>query len=64
MTTVSQARAVPLGRSGPRISAWRLAHALARLAGRLRAQVRELAEAGQLGPDPETEIGRWTGARV
>ena len=27
------------------------------------ASLRALAESGQLGPDPETEIGRATGAR-
>jgi len=30
----------------------------------LRAEIAALGDAGQLGPDPEVEIGRWTGARV
>jgi hypothetical protein len=34
------------------------------LARRLWGEVVEMAAAGQLGPDAETEMGRWTGARV
>lgn len=37
---------------------------LTTLVRRLRAQVAEFAASGQLGPDPEKEIGRWTGARM
>jgi len=42
----------------------RWAAGLAPLIQWLRAGFAEIAAAGQLGPDPETEIGRWTGARV
>lgn len=34
------------------------------VARRLRTIVSEVSDAGQLGRDSETEIGRWTGARV
>jgi hypothetical protein len=34
------------------------------LVRRLRAAIHEFAASGQLGPDPEIEVGRWTGARV
>jgi hypothetical protein len=30
----------------------------------LRARYAAIATAGQLGPDAETQVGRWTGARV
>jgi hypothetical protein len=31
---------------------------------RLKSAIAELAVGGQLGPDPEVEVGRWTGART
>lgn len=37
---------------------------LTTLVRRLRAQAAAFAASGQLGPDPEKEIGRWTGARM
>jgi hypothetical protein len=42
----------------------RWAAAVAAAARWLRAEIAEIGAAGQLGPDPEIEIGRWTGARV
>jgi len=40
------------------------AAAVAATARWLRAKIIDIAAAGQLGPDPETEMGRWTGARI
>jgi hypothetical protein len=40
------------------------AAAVATLARWLRTEIADIAAAGQLGPDAETEMGRWTGARV
>lgn len=51
------------GRSTVRAIGRRFA-GLATLAQWLRTQATEIASAGQLGPDAETEIGRSTGARV
>ena len=31
---------------------------------RARQAFRSFAKAGQLGPEPGTEVGRWTGARI
>jgi hypothetical protein len=33
-------------------------------AATLGASLRDLADAGQLGPDAEREIGRWSGGRI
>jgi hypothetical protein len=33
-------------------------------AQRLKSAIADLAIGGQLGPEPEVEVGRWTGARV
>jgi hypothetical protein len=38
--------------------------AVARLAAHLVERLADGIRAGQLGPDPETEIGRRTGARI
>ena len=35
-----------------------------RTVARLRAAIAGIAVAGQLGPVPDVERGRWTGARV
>jgi hypothetical protein len=43
---------------------WAAAAALATLARWLRAKIADTALASQLGPDPEVEVGRWTGARI
>jgi hypothetical protein len=42
----------------------RPAAALATLTRRLRAGLIDIAASGQLGPNREIEVGRWTGARV
>lgn len=42
----------------------RSASGVAALARRLMAKVAETAASSQLGPDAETEMGRWTGART
>ena len=34
------------------------------LVRRAQRSIREAAVTAQLGRDPETEIGRWTGARI
>jgi hypothetical protein len=31
---------------------------------RVRQAFRAFADAGQLGPEQNTEVGRWTGARI
>ena len=64
MTTLSQPRARSAGRVVRTTSVRRLGHGLARVVSWLRSQAAEIADAGQLGPDPETEIGRSTGARI
>ncbi len=38
--------------------------AVTRLASALGAGLRNLADAGQLGPDAEREVGRWSGGRI
>lgn len=38
--------------------------AVARLASTIAAGLRDLADAGQLGPDAEREVGRWSGGRI
>lgn len=42
----------------------RTASGVAILARSLRTKVADIAASGQLGPDAETEMGRWTGARI
>ncbi len=34
------------------------------VARRARQAFRSFADAGRLGPEPKTEVGRWTGARI
>jgi hypothetical protein len=34
------------------------------VARRAHQAFRSFADAGQLGPDSKTEVGRWTGARI
>jgi hypothetical protein len=34
------------------------------VARRARQAFLSFAEAGRLGPEPRTEVGRWTGARI
>ena len=34
------------------------------VARRARQAVRAFADAGRLGPEQKTEVGRWTGARI
>ena len=38
--------------------------AAVRLASTVSAGLRDLADAGQLGPDAEREVGRWSGGRI
>lgn len=64
MTTLSQPRARSAGRMDRTTSVRRLGHGLTQVVNWLRSQVRDIAAAGQLGSDPETEIGRSTGARI
>jgi len=42
----------------------RLATASIAAARRVATAARSVADAGQLGPDPEVTISRWTGGRI
>jgi hypothetical protein len=42
----------------------RSAATVAALVQKLRTEIADVAAAGQLGPDVDAEMGRWTGARV
>jgi hypothetical protein len=64
MTAVTQPRPIDLGRRGPADIPRRIAAAIVRAAKTSGAAIRATVGRGQLGPDPETEVGRWTGARV
>lgn len=64
MTTITRPAAEHVRRAtlGDLVRRW--AAAVAAAVRWLRAEIAEIAAAGQLGPDPEVETGRWTGARV
>lgn len=64
MTAISQPRTLPVGRTTPTSPARRIAGALARAIASLGGRVSAMGRSGQFGPDPETEIGRYTGARI
>lgn len=64
MTTLSQARTIPLRRRVPTVASRRIVATIVQLPRWLGVQVLGIAHAGQLGPNPETESGRRTGARV
>jgi hypothetical protein len=64
MTAITHPGGVAARRSPLRDLVRRSASGVATLARRLRTTVADIAASGQLGPDPETEAGRWTGART
>lgn len=64
MTAITHAAPEHVRRAASRDPVRRAAAALIQLTRRLRASFNGFAASGQLGPDPETEVGRWTGARV
>lgn len=64
MTAISQPRTLPVGRTAPTSPGRRVVSALARAIASLGGRVSDMVRSGQLGPDPETEIGRYTGARI
>jgi hypothetical protein len=64
MTSITHPATEQVRRAALRDLVRRATAALAALAHRLRAKFIDIAASGQLGPDPEIEVGRWTGARV
>jgi len=64
MTAITRPASEQVRRATPRELVRQLAAAVAAIARCLRTDVADIAAAGQLGPDAETERGRWTGARV
>ena len=64
MTAVTHPTTDAIRRSTLRDLVRRSTSGLASIASRVTTKVADLAAAGQLGPDAETEVGRWTGARV
>jgi hypothetical protein len=64
MTATTHPRTTGVRRSSLQDAVRQQAGRLTTLVGRLRAKVAAFAAAGQLGPDLEKEIGRWTGART
>ena len=64
MTAITHPSTDAVRRSTLRELVRRSASGVATLARRLRATVPEIAASSQLGPDAETETGRWTGARI
>ena len=64
MTTAAYEAASPATHRERRATLRRLTSIVIVILSRLRGRLAEIGSAGQLGPDPETEVGRWTGARV
>ena len=68
MTALTRKTVVPAGRRDPLAALSRVATVVlesARTAAwALLDRIGAIADAGQLGADHETEIGRWSGARV
>lgn len=64
MTTVAHPNTGQVRHEALRDVVRRLTAALATLIRTLRAELSDIAAAGQLGPDAEVEVGRWTGTRV
>ena len=64
MTVITHPSSDAVRRSTLRDLVRRSASGVAKLARRLRTTVAHIAISGQLGPDAETEVGRWTGARI
>lgn len=64
MTTITHPGTDAVRRSRVRDLVRRSASGVAVVARRLTTKFAEIASSGQLGPDAETEIGRWTGARI
>jgi hypothetical protein len=64
MTTITYPGTEHVRRAELRDLVRRAAAARIPLVRRLRVAIHRFAASGQLGPDPEVEVGRWTGARV
>jgi hypothetical protein len=64
MTSIARQTATPTNRSALPAIVRSIAWAGLALARRAHRSIREAAVTAQLGPDPETEVGRWTGARI
>jgi hypothetical protein len=64
MITATGHVATPVNHPQPRAAFIRLASLPFVLGRRLGGRIAGFAAAGQLGPREETEVGRWTGARV
>lgn len=64
MTTITHPATGQLRRAALRDLVRRWSIGLAASIPRLRTEIRRFAAAGQLGPGPEIEMGRWTGARA
>jgi hypothetical protein len=54
----------PAHRHAPRIGAQRIVSMVASAARRTRSDGNFSSHPGQLGPLRESELGRWTGARI
>jgi hypothetical protein len=64
VTTITHPAAEVFRRATLRDLVRRRVAATVGVARSLRAEIANLGATGQLGPDPEVEVGRWTGARV
>jgi len=64
VTTITHPAAEAFRRATLRDLVRRRVAATVGVARSLKAEIANLGAAGQLGPDPEVEVGRWTGARV
>jgi hypothetical protein len=64
MTTATTPVRWSIRRVDPAAMAATFAAAGLTVARRARHAFRSFAEAGRLGPEPKTEVGRWTGARI
>jgi hypothetical protein len=64
MTTITRPATEQVQRAALGGLVRRSAAAFATLPRRMRSRLVEAAISGQLGPDPEVEVGRRTGARV
>jgi hypothetical protein len=64
MTTTTTPIRSSIRRVDPAAMAATFAAAGLEVVRRARQACRSFAEAGRLGPESKTEVGRWTGARI
>jgi plasmid stabilization system protein ParE len=64
VTTITHPAAEAFRRARLRDLVRQRAAAAVGVARSLKAEIANLGAAGQLGPDPDVEVGRWTGTRV